>query len=183
MSGVSCLYRRPSGIYVVRLVVPMRLRPAVRRGEIHVSTSLRDWNAAKLAALKIQMLWREKFMALDIERLTTVTPLLKGEGLISIIEAARVIGITEGELLSELLNDRTKVFVHALSWFGCVVPDLDEIERDYDGAFIDSSIKANSPECMRPMKGADMPLNDTAIRNAKPGEKPLHIEFMQIVDL
>lgn len=75
MSGVSCLYRRSSGIYAVRLAVPARLRPSVDRGEIHVSTGLRDWNAAKVSALKIQTHWREKFMTLDLEKLTTANPL------------------------------------------------------------------------------------------------------------
>ena len=52
MSGHSCLYRRPSGVYAVRIVVPKRLLDLVGRGEIHTTTGLRDWNAAKLAALK-----------------------------------------------------------------------------------------------------------------------------------
>ncbi|WP_338157368.1 DUF6538 domain-containing protein [Burkholderia multivorans] len=38
MAQTSCLYRRPSGIYVVRLVVPKRLRSAVGKNEIHAST-------------------------------------------------------------------------------------------------------------------------------------------------
>jgi hypothetical protein len=46
MSGLSCIYRRTSGIYVVRLVVPARLRPAIGRSEVHVSTGLRELNAA-----------------------------------------------------------------------------------------------------------------------------------------
>lgn len=71
MSGVSCLYRRTSGIYAIRLAVPVRLRQSLGRGEIHVSTGLWDWNAAKLAALKILFHWRERFMALDIEKLAS----------------------------------------------------------------------------------------------------------------
>lgn len=146
MSGVSCLYRRSSGIYAVRLVVPSRLRPALGRGEIHVSTGLRDWNAAKLAALKIQMYWRERFMALDVEKLATGSALLHGEGLISVCEAARTIGLSERGLLGELLNDRAQLYTQAQGWFGCLVPKLADIERDYDSAFIWGSIHDRGEE-------------------------------------
>lgn len=146
MSGISCLYRRPSGIYVVRLVVPVRLRPLVGRGEIHVSTGLRDGNAAKLAALKIQMHWRERFMALDVEKLVTASPLLHGGGLISVCEAARTIGLSDRSLLGELLNDRARIYTQAQGWFGCRVPNLDDIERDYDSTFIWGSVQAKGEE-------------------------------------
>lgn len=136
MSGVSCLYRRPSGIYAVRLAVPARLRHQLGRGEIHVSTGLRDWNAAKLAGLKIQLQWRARFMTLDIEKLATANPLLKGDGLISIPEAAKAIGLSSGALLGELLHDRATIYTHARNWKGWSVSDLDDICRDYDGAFI-----------------------------------------------
>ncbi len=136
MPGVSCLYRRPSGIYAVRIVVPARLRSSVGRGEIHVSTGLRDWSAAKLAALKIQFQWREKLMALDVEKLATASPLLHGEGLISICEAAKAIGLSDGSLLAELRNERAELFIQAQHWEGWFVSDLENIERDFDGTFI-----------------------------------------------
>lgn len=136
MLGVSCLYRRPSGIYAVRLAVPARLRRQLGRGEIHVSTGLRDSNAAKLAGLQIQLQWRAKFMTLDIEKLATTSPLLQGDGLIPIPEAAKAIGLSDGSLLGELRNDRAPVYVQARNWKGWHVPDLDDVRRDYDGTFI-----------------------------------------------
>jgi hypothetical protein len=108
----------------------------VGRGEIHVSTGLRDWSAAKIAALKIQFQWREKLMALDVEKLATASPLLHGEGLISICEAAKAIGLSDGSLLAELRNERAELFAQAQHWDGWFVSDLDCIERDFDGAFI-----------------------------------------------
>lgn len=141
MSGVSCLYRRPSGIYVVRLVVPVRLRSAVGRGEIHVSTGLRDCNAAKLASLNIQSHWRERFMALDIAKLVVTSPLLHGEGLISICEAAKTIGLSHGSLLGELLHERPALYVQAQHWRGWQLDDLDLIEIDHDGTFILNSVE------------------------------------------
>ena len=142
MSGVSCLYRRSSGIYAVRLAVPARLRPSIGRGEIHVSTGLRDWNAAKVAALKIQTHWREKFMTLDLEKLTTANPLLRGDGLISVAEAAKAIGLSDGSLIGELLNDRVSLFTHAQNWQGWHIEDLDAVEAEPDGGFVLNSVEA-----------------------------------------
>lgn len=143
MSGHSCLYRRPSGVYAVRIVVPKRLRDLVGRGEIHTTTGLRDWNAAKLASLKIQLHWREQLMALDLEKLSAGSPLLLGEGLIPIEEAARAIGLTAGSLLGEMRNGRIPIFVQAQAWQGWRVHDLAVIERDYDeSGFVLNDVEA-----------------------------------------
>jgi integrase len=141
MSGVSCLYRRPSGIYVVRLVVPVRLRRSVGRGEIHVSTRLRDWNAAKLVALKIQAQWRETFMVLAVEKLTIASPFLHGEGLISVCQAANAIGLADKSLLGELLNERMSIFTYAQNWQGLRVVDWSVIEIDHDDRFVLNSVE------------------------------------------
>jgi len=136
MSGVSCLYRRSSGIYAVRIVIPRRLRPLVGKGEVHTSTGLHDLGAAKLTALKIQTQWREKLMALDIQRLASSGALLHGEGLISILEAAGAMGLSVGALLSELRNARAELFTQANHWQGWSVVDLWDVERDYDDSFV-----------------------------------------------
>ena len=60
MPGISCLYRRPSGVYAVRLIVPKRLRETIGRTEIHTSTGVSNLGTAKVAALKIQLYWREQ---------------------------------------------------------------------------------------------------------------------------
>jgi integrase len=143
MSGHSCLYRRPSGIYAVRIVVPKRLREFVGRGEIHTSTRLRDWNAAKLAALRIQLHWREQLMTLDLEKLSAGSPLLLGEGLIPIEVAAMAGGLTVGSLLGEMRNARTPIYVQAQAWQGWQVPELAAIECDYDGSgFVLNDVEA-----------------------------------------
>jgi hypothetical protein len=165
MSGHSCLYRRPSGVYAVRIVVPKRLREFVGRGEIHTSTGLRDWNAAKLAALKIQLHWREQLMALDLEKLAAGSPLLLGEGLIPIDEAARAIGLTPGSLLGEMRNDRTEVYVQAQAWAGWQVAELGDIERDDDGpGFVLNDVEAKG---FRHTHGGTMRLFDRAASIAK----------------
>ncbi|WP_322046955.1 site-specific integrase [Paraburkholderia sp. J67] len=136
MSGTSCLYRRPSGIYAVRLVVPKRLRPLVGRTEIHTSTGLRILDAAKRAALKIQMHWRERFLAMDTERLRHENPLLIGDGMIALTEAAASIGISTAALAGELLADRAHAYAHVQGLRCWTVPDLDDVERDHDGPFV-----------------------------------------------
>ena len=141
MSGVPCLYRRPSGIYAVRIVVPIRLRPLVGRGEIHVSTSLRDIGAAKLVGLKIQSHWREKLMVLDIHRLASAGPLLHGEGLISICDAASALGLSESAILTELRNQGSDLFTQAQNWFGWGVTNLWDVERDHDGTFVFNDVE------------------------------------------
>lgn len=142
MSRASCLYRRPSGIYAVRLVVPVRLRSLLGQREIHASTGLRDWNAAKVAALKIQTRWREQFMTFDLEKLVAASPLLHGDGVISISEAANAIGLSESGLLGELRNDRAAVFIHATHWRGWYVRDWTLVDRDLDGTFLLDSVQA-----------------------------------------
>lgn len=136
MTGVSCLYRRSSGIYAVRIAIPVRLRVLVGRGEVHTSTGIRDLRAAKLVAHKIQSYWREKLMALDIERLTTAAPLLHGDGLVPINEAATAMGLSNSLLLSELLNERAELFTRAQYWQGWRVAELWDVEQDHDGSFV-----------------------------------------------
>lgn len=135
MSGSTCLYRRASGIYAVRLVVPSRLRVIVGRNEIHSSTGLRDSNAAKLAGSRILLHWRERFMDLDTHG-AAPNPLLVGEGLIPITEAARAIGIPLRMLLGELSNDRAPIYALAKNWKCWHVADLDQLDRDHDGTFV-----------------------------------------------
>lgn len=136
MQGVSCLYRRPSGIYAVRLVVPKRLRESVGRTEIHTSTGVRDLAVAKTESLKIQLHWRERFLAMDVEKLKTESPLLAGQGIISIIEAANAVGLSPAALAGELLNDRAPAYAHVPDQRCWIVPNLSDIDRDYDGAFV-----------------------------------------------
>lgn len=83
----------------------------------------------KIAALKIQTHWREKFMTLDLEKLTAANPLLQGDDQISICDAAKAIGLSDNSLLNELLNERALVFTYAQDWPGWHVEDLDLIDK------------------------------------------------------
>lgn len=133
---MTCLYRRPSGVYVVRMAVPLRLRSLAGKREVHVSTGTSDWETAKLVALKVQLQWRERFMALDLEKLSAPSPLLAGGGRISIAEAASAIGLSVEALLGELRNRKVQLAVYARHWDGWTVDDFHSIERDDDGTFV-----------------------------------------------
>lgn len=136
------LYRRPSGIYAVRIVVPHRLRHLVGRTEVHASTGLRERNAATLAGLQILLAWRQRFMELDRSKLEIPSPLLLSDGMIGLRDAAPIIGIPLPALLSELLNDRASLYVQLQGWLGWWVSDLDTIDRDEAGAFIMNAVEA-----------------------------------------
>lgn len=146
MPGASCLYRRPSGIYVVRLAVPIRLRSEIGRTEVHVSTGLREPGAAKIAALKIQAEWRERFMTVDIAKLTNSSPLLHGGGLIALPGAADAIGLSLRDLLPELLNERAPLITQATGWHGWRVINILAIERGPDGVHLAQDIRMHGEE-------------------------------------
>jgi hypothetical protein len=142
MQGVSCLYRRPSGIYAVRLVVPKRLRESIGRTEIHTSTGVRSLAVAKTEALRIQLHWRKHFQAMDAEKLRYDSPLITGDGMICVTAAADAIGISPGALAGDLLNDRAQVYAHVQGLPCWSVPDLNDIEHDYDGGLILNDVEA-----------------------------------------
>ncbi|WP_244108627.1 DUF6538 domain-containing protein [Burkholderia anthina] len=147
MQGMSCLYRRSSGIYAVRLVVPKRLRESIGRTEIHTSTGVRSLAVAKTEALRIQQLhWRKHFQAMDAEKLRNESPLIAGDGMISITAAAEAIGISPGALAGELLNDRAQVYTHVQGLRGWAAPDLNDIERDYGGGLILNDVERKGVE-------------------------------------
>lgn len=159
MPAALCMYRRPSGVYVVRLAVPQRLRQQVGRRELHVSTGLRDWPIAKIAAARILIELRQRLMTLDIESLAVPSPLLGGDGLLSIPDAAKAIGLPESALLCELLNERAELYTLAGNWPGWRVTDLTDVERDYDGSFIMNDVKQRGERSMltehvRPLRSA-----------------------------
>jgi integrase len=112
------------------------LRESIGRTEIHTSTGVRSLAVAKTEALKIQLHWRKYFQAMDAEKLKNESPLIAGDGIISIAAAADAIGISPGALAGELLNDRAQIYTHVQGLPCWSVADLNDIERDYDGGLI-----------------------------------------------
>lgn len=81
-------------------------------------------------------------MTLDIEKLRAENPLLDGEGMIPIVEAARTIGMQPELLANELLNDGAHVFTHLHGQSCWRVPVLNDLDRDFGGEFIWNEVKA-----------------------------------------
>lgn len=148
MPKASCLYRRPSGIYAVRLVVPKRLREWIGRTEIHSSTGLRNLDEAKSVALKIQLEWRDRVLAMDIDKLLTAAPFLAGEALIGLVEAANITGIPVRVLAAELAHDRASVHIHIHGLRCWKVPDLYDIDRDPDGTYVLNDVEHKGDETL-----------------------------------
>lgn len=63
MAQKANLYRRGSGVYVVRMIVPLRLREVVGKGEVHTSTETRDLVVSKGVAAGVIALATEAFIS------------------------------------------------------------------------------------------------------------------------
>lgn len=118
------LYRRPSGIWVARLVVPGRARCLVGRREFVQSTGTQDLTVAKLVASVLLSRWRRYLY--DVERLARrapmdnqhesilrivdVSPALQGDGHMPLELAALESGLSVEHLLREASAGRLNLF-------------------------------------------------------------------------
>ncbi|MCA8457562.1 hypothetical protein LGN04_27030 [Burkholderia multivorans] len=82
-------------------------------------------------------------MTLDIEKLRAGNPLLDGEGMIPIVEAARTVGMQPESLANELLNDGGPVFTHLHGQSCWRAPVLNDLDRDFGGEFIWNEVEIN----------------------------------------
>lgn len=138
------LYRRTSGIYVVRICVPKRLKHVLGRGEIHVSTNLKSLSLARLAAFRLLLEWKQKILELDgmdVLKVTEGSPLLAGDGFISFKDFIDVTGLTREALLTEVSNLKLPLYCFTKGWRGIEVQDIDEVEKDFDGSFVLNSVE------------------------------------------
>lgn len=135
MTSSSNLYRRASGVYVVRLVVPEQLRAAVGKREIHVSTGSRDLPVAKTVGAGVLAHWRERFLALgrlksmDVERLRDGSPALTATSYLPLHEAGELSGIGEAGLLRLALEGRLNLFFRSNGVEGHYIP-YEDLEYD-----------------------------------------------------
>jgi len=127
------LYRRPSGVYAVRLAVPLRLRGILGKRELHVSTGTRTLAIAKAVSAGVLAHWRMKFLDLerlhhmDLELLAAGAPALLSGGFLPLSEAGAVSGIGEDGLLRLAREGRLALYFRATGLEGYFVPyeDLD----------------------------------------------------------
>ena len=144
MGAANYLYRRPSGIYVVRICIPRKLHCKIGRKEVHISTGVRDMALAHVTALSILLHWKRKLMEsndMDLLKLAEGSPLLSGPGHLSVDDAAAALGMQTSTLLREIVNHRARLFCVGMGWTGYEVEDIDQVDREDDGIYIvDSAI-------------------------------------------
>lgn len=118
------LYRRLRGIYVLRIIVPVRYRALIGQREIHASTRTSHLANARAIAARLLKKWYvslEEFRQVDKEKLRGNAPLLTDAGKISLTLFCESFGVgleavvlaSEGKIRSriehfvELMGDLT----------------------------------------------------------------------------
>lgn len=138
--------RRPSGIYVARLTIPIRLRAAVGARMFVASTGTRNLAVAKLLVSELIARWRRQLFELDrlssqgslmnqqdIVKVADGPPLLLAEGYIPLTQAAAVVGLTSEDLLRQAAEGQLALYcrLHAedgyLAPFSAFEPDDPEL--------------------------------------------------------
>lgn len=117
------LQRRPSGIYVARLTIPIRLRAAVGARVFVASTGTRNLAVAKLLASEQIARWRRHLFDLDrlsllgpamtpenILKIADGHPLLVAGGHVPLAQAATVVGLTSHDLLRQAGEGRLALY-------------------------------------------------------------------------
>ncbi|MGM7940082.1 DUF6538 domain-containing protein [Yersinia enterocolitica] len=133
MSQRYNLYRRISGIYVVRISVPQRFRRYAGQCEIHTSTGTHDLHKAKQRSALLLAVWYQtlqEYEQLEYRTLSESAPLLVGEGMISLANFALSIELPVAQLIQAVMNRNFPVFWLATGQDGFYVRELDEVERD-----------------------------------------------------
>ncbi|WP_221033856.1 DUF6538 domain-containing protein, partial [Pseudomonas syringae] len=145
------LYRRPSGIYVLRITVPVRYRVQLGQREIHASTLTTDLSSAKAVALHLMARWHSCISELKKVNETKViegSPLLAGPGLISIQDFCEIFQVEPAMVLGEILNHKIliacRLNAHPIYW----VDDYTVVDRQEDsgGFVLDSAFELGIPQ-------------------------------------
>lgn len=130
------LYRRPSGIYVLRITVPVRYRVLIGQREIHASTRTTHLANARAIAVRLLDKWHaslEEFrQMMDQETIKGNAPLLAGAGKISLAMFCESFGVQLETVVQHLLEDNVPLYCLLTSQQGFLVEDLNMLERDPD---------------------------------------------------
>ena len=116
------IVRRPSGVYVARLMVPRRLRPLVGKTELIATTGVRDAAVARIVGGQLLMGWRLRFLELermllggdiDVMRALSGSPQLALGGHLPLAEAAIASGIPQDTLLRLAADRKLHLYLEA----------------------------------------------------------------------
>lgn len=152
MTQRNNLYRRSSGIYVLRITVPARYRVQLGQREIHASTRTTDHSAAKAVALHLLARWHSSMSELNLVNETKViegSPLLTGAGFISIQDFCETFEVSAELVLQEILNNNIFVACRLNAQPVYWVDDYTQVDREgetgTDGFVLNSAFTEGRP--------------------------------------
>jgi integrase len=138
------LFRRPSGVYVLRLAVPFALRQVFGRREIIISSGTQELAIAKISAGLQAAQWRQCFVDAtrlvtqagvlrmdhkDILQIVQGSPILLSGGFLPLDNAAAASGISPDQLLRRAAEGHLTLAYRSSREPGYLVP-LDDLELD-----------------------------------------------------
>lgn len=120
------LFRRPSGIYILRIAIPAQLRHVFSKREIVISTGTRELAIAKIVAGPQAAQWRQRL--LEARRLMSLTttdamsyqeilktndghPALLGGGHLNLQHASIACGLSATDLLRAAGNGDLSLYI------------------------------------------------------------------------
>lgn len=142
--GVSMdnLFRRPSGIYVARLIIPERLRTILGIREFVATTGTRSRTMAKLVASELLAKWRRQLWEIERLQLPTVlmnydnilklvdgSPVLRTESYLPISQAAAALGLEVADMLRQAADGHLALYCRLISKLGYTT-QFSEFEPD-----------------------------------------------------
>ena len=134
---MQSLFRRPSGIYFLRICVPTLLRNIFGKREVIASTGTTELAIAKMVAGAQAAQWRQRFF--NAGRLASLTspsmtndqeliriaqghPLLHTDGHLTLRQASNASGLSSSALLREAASSKLSLFIRAGHTRGYLVP-------------------------------------------------------------
>ncbi|MCU7365025.1 hypothetical protein N5E15_00170 [Pantoea stewartii] len=102
------LYRRSSGIHVVRIAVLARYRLYTGQREIHASTETNDIRKARAIAAVLLAVWQRCLG--EYQKLLSSAPALAGEGMISLAEFCGLTSVPLQQVAQRLLDTNIPLF-------------------------------------------------------------------------
>ncbi|MDE1645500.1 site-specific integrase [Klebsiella pneumoniae] len=129
------LYRRPSGIYVLRITVPVRYRALIGQREIHASTRTTHLANARAIAARLLEKWYvslEEFRQVDKEKIRGNAPLLTGAGKISLTRFCESFGVGLESVVQHLLAANVPLYALVSNQRAFLIDDFSTLDRDPD---------------------------------------------------
>lgn len=149
MTQRANLYRRSSGIYVVRITIPVPYRVQLGQREIHASTHTRDLRSAKAVACRLLDQWSAYLSELGMSE--RKSPEVSAEqarrAVISVSELGAAHALPVEQVLRELLNNNVPIVYEASSQPGFLVRDFTEVDRESEigGFVLNSALELGVP--------------------------------------